>query len=205
MTGTSRNSNVTGLDLSSWEVAYTGAERVQDRRCGEFEACLRSATDFTRDVFCPCYGLAETTLLTTGSVKGEPVVTVRLDAAALQHAAWRSSRGRPARRRTDLTADRVRPSPSMSWAAAFPTRRRRADRGSRVVHVCEPDQVGEIWVAGATVTPGYWGQADATRETFAATLARAARRRTGDANTCGRAISDSCGTATCSSPGVSKT
>ena len=72
-----------GLDLSSWEVAYTGAERVQDRTLREFEAAF-APHHFTRDVFCPCYGLAETTLLATGSVKGEPVATVRLNAAALQ-------------------------------------------------------------------------------------------------------------------------
>ena len=36
---------------------------------------------------------------------------------------------------------------------------------------CPPDRVGEIWLAGATVTQGYWDKPALTRETFLATLA----------------------------------
>ncbi len=71
-----------GLDLSSLEVAFTGAERVQDRTLREFEAAF-APYGFSRNAFCPCYGLAETTLITSGIIKGEPVVTVRLEPQSL--------------------------------------------------------------------------------------------------------------------------
>jgi fatty-acyl-CoA synthase len=31
---------------------------------------------------------------------------------------------------------------------------------------CGPDQVGELWVAGPNITPGYWNRPDATAEAF---------------------------------------
>ena len=71
-----------GLDLSALEVAFTGAERVQDRTLRDFESTF-APYGFSRDTFCPCYGLAETTLITSGIVKHEPVVTARLDPLAL--------------------------------------------------------------------------------------------------------------------------
>jgi len=36
---------------------------------------------------------------------------------------------------------------------------------------CPPNRVGEIWVSGAGIASGYWGRAEATQETFQATIA----------------------------------
>ena len=53
------------LDLSSWEVAFVGAEPVRsetlDRFASAFESC-----GFRREAYLPCYGLAEATLLVSG-------------------------------------------------------------------------------------------------------------------------------------------
>src|SRR4051812_16232855 len=72
-----------GLDLSSWEVAFNGAEPVRAatlRRFTEaFEPC-----GFRASAFRPCYGLAEATLLVSGwRPEGEPRV-LALDAEALE-------------------------------------------------------------------------------------------------------------------------
>jgi amino acid adenylation domain-containing protein len=54
-----------GLDLSSWQVAFNGAEVVSaetlDRFAAAFEPC-----GFRRTAFHPCYGLAEATLMVSG-------------------------------------------------------------------------------------------------------------------------------------------
>ncbi len=119
VSGTSEQQRA-GLDLSSWEVAYTGAERVQDRTLREFEAAF-APYRFTRDVFCPCYGLAETTLLATGSSEGR---TGRDGAAQCDSTAATPRGGRPAghrQRQRNGHGRTAMPSPLMWSAAASPT------------------------------------------------------------------------------------
>ena len=53
------------LDLSSWRVAFTGAERVRASSLAAFRAAFAPA-GFDAAAFHPCYGLAEATLYTTG-------------------------------------------------------------------------------------------------------------------------------------------
>ena len=65
-----------GLDLSSWRVAFCGAEPIQsdtlDRFAEAFAPC-----GFRREAFYPCYGLAESTLIATGGEHARaPVLSV---------------------------------------------------------------------------------------------------------------------------------
>jgi acyl-CoA synthetase (AMP-forming)/AMP-acid ligase II/acyl carrier protein len=50
------------LDLSSWQVAFNGAEPVRRATLDRFAAAFASC-GFRREAFVPCYGLAEATLL----------------------------------------------------------------------------------------------------------------------------------------------
>ncbi|HEY2738959.1 MAG TPA: AMP-binding protein, partial [Thermoanaerobaculia bacterium] len=50
------------LDLSSWQVAFNGAEPVRRATLDRFAAAF-AACGFRREAFVPCYGLAEATLL----------------------------------------------------------------------------------------------------------------------------------------------
>ncbi|TNF35260.1 MAG: fatty acyl-AMP ligase, partial [Deltaproteobacteria bacterium] len=54
------------LDLSSWRVAFSGAERVRASTLAAFTAAF-APTGFDPAAFHPCYGLAEATLYCTGS------------------------------------------------------------------------------------------------------------------------------------------
>jgi acyl-CoA synthetase (AMP-forming)/AMP-acid ligase II len=58
------------FDLSSWEVAFNGAEPIHpatlERFCDAF-----ALAGFRREAFYPCYGLAEATLMVTGGAKSE--------------------------------------------------------------------------------------------------------------------------------------
>ena len=52
------------LDLSSWSVAFNGAEPVRQETMDRFAETF-APCGFRREAFCPCYGLAEATLLVT--------------------------------------------------------------------------------------------------------------------------------------------
>src|SRR5690606_10577131 len=57
-----------GLDLSSWTVAFNGAEPVRHDTLERF-AEMFAPCGFRREAFYPCYGLAEATLLVAGGYK----------------------------------------------------------------------------------------------------------------------------------------
>lgn len=61
-----------GLDLSSWKVAFNGAEPIDPNVLDRFADRFKPY-GFSYKQFCPCYGMAETTLLVTSSVRGEAV------------------------------------------------------------------------------------------------------------------------------------
>ncbi|MFB6909254.1 AMP-binding protein [Streptomyces bacillaris] len=58
----SRDDALEGLDLSSWRVAFSGAETVRRRTLDEFARKFAPA-GFRSEAFLPCYGLAEATLM----------------------------------------------------------------------------------------------------------------------------------------------
>ncbi|HVR99107.1 MAG TPA: fatty acyl-AMP ligase, partial [Thermoanaerobaculia bacterium] len=148
-----------GLDLSSWRVAFNGAEPVRAETLDRFAAAFAQC-GFRREAFYPCFGLAEATLFVTGGALAEPFVARPFEAAALERdeaVPAESGENRPARELVGC---------GHAWA------------GQRVEIVdpstftaCAPGRVGEVWVAGPSVAHGYWGRPDATERDFHARLA----------------------------------
>jgi len=71
-----------GLDLSSWKVAFTGAERIQAASIERFVEAF-GPCGFRREAFFPCYGLAEATLMVSGGPRQTPPTILRVSADAL--------------------------------------------------------------------------------------------------------------------------
>lgn len=61
--------DLAGLDLSSWEVAFNGAEPISAATLDRFAETM-GACGFRREAFTPCYGLAESTLMVTSKPRG---------------------------------------------------------------------------------------------------------------------------------------
>jgi acyl-CoA synthetase (AMP-forming)/AMP-acid ligase II/acyl carrier protein len=162
------------LDLSCWQVAFTGAEPVRADTLERFTE-LFSPCGFRREAFYPCYGLAEATLLVSGGKKHDPPVTLRVAKAALQ-----SNRVLPA-----LDGD-----PDAQTIVGCG--QCLGDQQITIVHPekmkrCQPGEIGEIWIAGPSVAQGYWDQPELSRQTFAAYLADTDEGpflRTGDLGFC---------------------
>ena len=72
-----------GFDLSSWRVAFNGAEPVRAGTLRRFAEAF-APCGFRASAFRPCYGLAEATLLVSGLRQDEESRVLNLDAAALE-------------------------------------------------------------------------------------------------------------------------
>ncbi|MEG4072283.1 amino acid adenylation domain-containing protein [Microcoleus sp. Pol14C2] len=145
------------LDLSSWRVAYNGAEPIHketlERFTKAFEPC-----GFQADAFCPAYGMAETTLKIATVRSGETPTFLPVDAGALENNRIVEVLEGEGGARTLV-------------GCGFP------EFGTKVAIVnpetltqCQPHEVGEIWVAGETVARGYWNRPEETEKTFQAYL-----------------------------------
>lgn len=162
------DADLEGIDLSSWAVAFNGAEPIDSRVLRQF-ADRFSAQNFTHAQFCPCYGMAETTLLVSSSVRGQPVRELPPQPTDSDANANSDSIKSPSR--SNWIGCGV-PDPSMDVRIVDPDTKREKP----------PGEIGEIWIAGDSVAAGYWKKPEQTRETFAATIVGGDRPylRTGD-------------------------
>lgn len=144
------------LDLSALEGVITGAEPVRAGTLAAFAERFAPA-GFRASAFIPAYGMAETTLLVTASVRERPVSAVHADAVALEHGELRAVA--PGVRATELVSCGP-PAAGHEVAIVDPQSGRRVDPGA----------IGEILVRGPSVAQGYWHRPDATAETFGATI-----------------------------------
>ncbi|MGZ3437865.1 MAG: thioester reductase domain-containing protein [Polyangia bacterium] len=64
-----RPEQLTGVDLGSWQVAFSGSEPVRAETIDRFSERF-GASGFRRESFLPCYGLAEATLFVAGTLAG---------------------------------------------------------------------------------------------------------------------------------------
>lgn len=145
------------LDLSGWQVASCGAEPIAPDTIERFLEAFRPA-GFRREAFYPAYGMAEYTLLIALKRQGVPPTIESLDAAALEQGvvAGPKSENAPVRRVV---------------GCGFPV----GDTQVVIAHPetlsrCAAQQVGEIWLAGASTTQGYWNNPEETERTFGVTL-----------------------------------
>lgn len=129
----------TDLDLSSWNLAFSGAEPVRADTLERFARRFASR-GFDRRAFYPCYGMAETTLFVTGVNRSESPVTFPSDDGTPIVSCGTVADG--------MNIEIVDP----ETGQALP------DRG-----------VGEIWVKGPSVTAGYWNRETETRDSFEVT------------------------------------
>jgi amino acid adenylation domain-containing protein len=70
------------LDLSSWRVAFNGAEPVREETLARFAETFAPA-GFQAGAMYPCYGLAEATLMVSGGHPGEETVVREIDGRRL--------------------------------------------------------------------------------------------------------------------------
>jgi acyl-CoA synthetase (AMP-forming)/AMP-acid ligase II len=145
------------LDLSTWDVAFVGAEPVRTETVRKF-ALTFAPYGFREEAFYPCYGLAETTLFVTGGLKTKIPVISCIDGVALEENRIIPADGKQ-------KGDREIVSCGQPW---LDTKVLVVDPHKLIP--CPDQYVGEIWVSGSSVAQGYWQCPDETQKTFHAHL-----------------------------------
>ncbi|MGC9524447.1 MAG: fatty acyl-AMP ligase [Limnospira sp.] len=145
------------LDLSSWDVAFNGAETVRPQTLERFAKTF-SECGFCYESFYPCYGMAEATLFITGGEKDKPPTVRHIDQATL--------------RDNRVIFTDVCPGSQSIVSCGQP----RLNTTVKIVDPhslteCPEGRVGEIWIDGPGVAKGYWNLPEQTRQTFQAALA----------------------------------
>ena len=158
-----------GLDLSSWDVAFNGSEPIHAATLARFAEAY-APYGFRSRAFLPCYGLAESTLIASGSVKGTGATVRSFDKGGLEAgAAVPSEEGASARPLVSCGP----PATGQTIRIVDPNTRRSLPA----------ETIGEIWLAGPSIAQGYWNRNEESEATFQADTADTAEGpflRTGD-------------------------
>ena len=141
------------LDLSSWDVAFSGAEPIRVETMDRFYEFF-SPCGFRREAFYPCYGMAEATLLISGGQKTELPIIKYVNEAALEE-------NKVITANQEKKGYRVMVGCGHAWL-------------DEQIIIVDPDtlnrrsqnQVGEIWVSGLGLGKGYWNDPEKTANTF---------------------------------------
>ncbi len=146
------------LDLSRWDLAFTGAEPVRPETLARFTEAF-APCGFRPTAWFPCYGLAEATLYVSGVEKHRAPRLLAVSATALEQrrvvpaAAGDSD--------THILVSCGKTDPDLALAIVDPDTLTRMDA----------DGIGEIWLSGPTVAHGYWNRPEDTDRTFHARIA----------------------------------
>ncbi|MBW4563643.1 MAG: fatty acyl-AMP ligase [Mojavia pulchra JT2-VF2] len=146
------------LDLSSWEVAFTGAEPIRAETLEQFASTF-APCGFRKEAFYPCYGMAETTLIVSGGEKTALPITCNIEAAALEQ------------NRIVKVNDAQQDVRTFIGCGQSPKEHQVVIVNPKSLTLCASEQVGEIWVAGPSVAQGYWNRTEQTETTFRAYIA----------------------------------
>lgn len=147
---------IASLDLSSWQVAFNGAEPIRYQTLKQFSDTFASC-GFSPETFYPCYGMAETTLLVTGGIPSELPVICTVDEAALEQ------------NRILITTDEH--GKKIVGCGQTSLEQKIIIVNPDTYTECLPEEVGEIWIAGDNVSIGYWQRLEQTKIDFHAYLA----------------------------------
>ncbi|HBE17274.1 MAG TPA: AMP-dependent synthetase, partial [Cyanobacteria bacterium UBA11367] len=149
-------SQLNSLDLSTWKLAFTGAEPIRAKTLDKFAAKF-SPCGFRREAFYPCYGMAETTLIVTGGLKSAPPIIYNVQSEALEQ-----NQVIPARDTGEIR--------SLVGCGRIQLEEKIAIANPDSFTHCPEGQVGEVWVSSPSVAQGYWNRPDLTKQTFHAYL-----------------------------------
>lgn len=141
------------IDLSSLKVMFIGSEPVYSSTIKKFCKKFKSL-GFRNEMFLPCYGLAESALMVTGIFQTEKPLIIKVDEEELIV-------------NNKIITDVKTEKSKELVSSGYPWLNHEVvivDHHTR--SVLKENQIGEIWIKGNSVSPGYINNETKTRETF---------------------------------------
>lgn len=158
-----------GLDLSRWDCAFNGAETVRRDTLNAFYKKF-SKVGLKKSTLWPCYGLAEATLMVTGTREKTDFKSIFVDQKELEQGKVLTKGVEKENTLEIVSCGDARLEQEIVIAAP--------ESGEDLGE----GKVGEIWVKGKHIAKGYWKNEAATKELLQATTTdgRGPFLRTGD-------------------------
>lgn len=146
--------DLSNLDLSCWKIAMNGSEPLNADVMTTFSEKF-GKYGFDPSAFFPCYGMAETTLFVSGGPKNSG-----MEILTLNQEYFEEGKVQPAEQGIKIVNCGLI-SPELTVKIVNPE-----------THLhCSSEEIGEIWIAGSSVTQGYWNNSQKTAKVFHAELA----------------------------------
>jgi acyl-CoA synthetase (AMP-forming)/AMP-acid ligase II/acyl carrier protein len=143
----------TDIDLSSLKVLFCGSEPIRSTTLKNFTQAFE-ACGFTEDMFLPCYGLAENTLMVTGIHHSEKPEYLLADRQSLENT-----------NKVVISSDADTALSFVSCGYPWLDDQVLIVDPEKCIASGE-DTIGEIWTRSGSVCQGYWNQADKNEEIF---------------------------------------
>lgn len=146
-----------GLDISSLQVVFNGAEKVRYESLKGFETKF-SPYGFQLGAFAPCYGMAEATLIITGIDRNEIPLFIKVDKADFLD-----------KKITQVTGNNN----EFKWLVSSG---KTVDECEVVIvdpkslKILQNNEIGEIWASGKNISSGYWNRPEHNETNFGITL-----------------------------------
>lgn len=146
-----------GIDLSSWSLAFNGAEPISHETLGRFYEVFKPY-GFRYEAFFPCYGLAESTLIVSGREPGGLPTIKAFDKDDLEN--LKATENRLCQDNVTKIVGCGKPEPQTRLMIVNPDTEIQ----------CQPAEIGEIWVQSKSCAKEYLHKPNETKTTFQAYL-----------------------------------
>ena len=147
-----KDSEMDGVDLSCWQIAFNGSEPVRYSTQKNFYKRFKKF-GFKKQTFYPCYGMAETTLFVTGGRKSEVPLVVQADRESLALNKFNTAENKE------------------NCQSLVSSGRCWLDQEIKIVDTetmseLNETEIGEIWLKSPSNALGYWKNPIKTNEVF---------------------------------------
>lgn len=153
-----KDTQLSGLKLDSWKIAYVGAEPVRATTMRRFEEKFAIA-GLQKSALYPCYGMAEACLFISGNQSDSGAISEYFSTDSLSQGVATLTD------ETDSSLARPLVSCGHGWLGleiqiVDPSTSRPVPDG----------QIGEVWATGDNIAQGYWNNTEVTKAIFNATI-----------------------------------